>query len=173
MEIESIKMEGTEKQVAWAKKIIGYKSKGAKTCKIDDKEWEETVNWVSEKYGAKGWIDMRDDHPRSFVIEYKAAMIEEKEAEEAAKAAEQPANTTEQMAEEAVKQGINPEVMKKAAEVQKKIETATKPEQQKSIQTLVIPLIRDAANAAKRGSDKLAMDLLAQADEMMNDIITA
>ncbi len=176
-------MDGSPKQVAWAEKIIAYKTKGAKTSGIDETDWKTVVDTITEKYGARGWIDMRDVPPRQLVNMFVSRAAKMAKPAESPKPAEQvkpaepavipkrpPTKTAEEMAAEAVKQGINPEVAAKAAGLQKWIEAAN-PDKKRSIQTFVTPLIQNAANAAKRGNNELALKFLARAEGELTRII--
>lgn len=163
-----VKMSGSPKQVAWAEKIIASKTKGAKTAGIRDEEWQATVKYITEKYGARGWIDMRDDHPASILHTMPRA------APAPAKAAEPtPAKTaasTADMVAKAVEQGIDPEVARKAGQLQDAIATVTDTDAKRRIRTLVMPLARDAGAAAKSGNVKQAHNLLDMAGEALQEI---
>lgn len=57
-------MKGSEKQIAWAEKIIAQKKADALAAGISPEEWAKTEEIITRDGGAKAWIDLRNTEPK-------------------------------------------------------------------------------------------------------------
>lgn len=83
------------------------------------------------------------------------------------------ASATEEMVARAVRQGIDPEVAKRAGELQTAVRAArTDSEATRRIRTLVMPLAKEAGDEAKRGNVRKSLSLIDLAMETLREITT-
>lgn len=79
-------MKGSEKQIAWAEKIIAQKKADALAAGISPDEWAKTEEIITRDGGAKAWIDLRNTDPKHLTRVTAIAGMPEIEAKTPAQA---------------------------------------------------------------------------------------